>query len=276
MQTALSENAAQAILFTTRCDQMRRLAESASRESGAPVFLMNLPKTWQTPSAGELYLSELRRLGRFLVGIGGSEPSAAELAATMRQYEARRQGLCAARGRLSAADYWRAMVTSQQDGECTVQLPARPRAPRGVRLALVGGPMMAHHGEVFDLIEGAGGSVVLDATVGGELTMPAAFDPATVSADPLRALADAYFGSIPDAFRRPNTALYNWLATQIAERGVQGLVFRHYTWCDTWAAEAQRMKEWAPVPVVVTTASADGQIDRHCASRIEALVEMFA
>ena len=57
----------------------------------------------------------------------------------------------------------------------------------------------------FDLVERAGGRVVLDATEGGERTLPRPFDPARLAADPFEELADAYFDAIPDAFRRPNS-----------------------------------------------------------------------
>ena len=53
-------------------DRVRSDAMRAPRcwSSGAigPVFLLNVPSTWQTPAARQLYLDELRRLGRFLAG----------------------------------------------------------------------------------------------------------------------------------------------------------------------------------------------------------------
>ena len=92
----------------------------------------------------------------------------------------------------------------------------------------------------------AGGRVVLDATEGGQRTMPRRFDPARVASDPLQELADAYFDGIPDAFRRPNSRLYEWLGRELAARHVQGIIFRRYLWCDLWHAELQRLKQWSP------------------------------
>jgi len=234
---------AAAALFTTRCDQMRRVAETASREGDMPVFLMNVPAT-QTAAARGLYVSELRRMGRFLESLGGTAPSGEMIAHACRE------------------------CRSETD------VPAREDSGDKVRLALIGGPSAGDMRRLSDLCERAGGTIVLDATVTGELARQAPLDLEAVGADFPEALAAAYFGAIPDAFRRPNDPFYDWLSSRLAERGVQGAVFRYWTWCDKWHAEAQRLKEWADVPVVVTTATGEG-IDGHAASRIEALVEML-
>jgi len=147
--------------------------------------------------------------------------------------------------------------------------------PTLVPLALVGGPLLSTHFDIFDAIEKAGGEVVLDATETGERTLPAPLDRRRLKDDPLGELADAYFGTIPDAFRRPNTELYRWLKEKIAERGVRGIVFWHHVWCDTWRAEAQRMKEWTETPLLMLEASDDGVIDAHAVSRVQSFLEVL-
>lgn len=274
LQTALAEDAADAVVFSTRCDQMRRLAERAGADADMPVFLLNMPAIWQTDAARTLYESELRRLGRFLLDLGGEAPSHSELVAVARRYDERREALRSTRTRLGALHYWKALADFARSGESDIDAAGTPPADGAVRLALVGGPMMQHEKQLFDLIERTGGTVVLDATVSGELGLPPPIDGERLAADPFAALADAYW-QIPDASRRPNDRLYEWLEQRIAERQVQGIVFRHYTWCDTWHGEAQRLKEWAPVPVVVTVAGAEEQLDHHLASRIEAFIEML-
>ena len=84
------------------------------------------------------------------------------------------------------------------------QRPAE--APGGIPLAILGGPLLETDCEFFDLVERAGGRIVLDATEHGQRTLPRPFDPARVAAEPLEELADAYFDGIPDAFRRPEHA----------------------------------------------------------------------
>ena len=73
------------IVFTTLCDQMRRQAEVAAAGGKTPVFCLNVPRTWQDPACEQYYLAELRRLGRFLEGIGGRRPSDSELAAAIAE-----------------------------------------------------------------------------------------------------------------------------------------------------------------------------------------------
>ena len=63
-----------AVVFASSCDQLRRAFDAAQFRGGARLFLFNLPAT-QTPAAKLLYRDELRRLGQFLVEIGGTAPS---------------------------------------------------------------------------------------------------------------------------------------------------------------------------------------------------------
>ena len=75
IDTDISSLGLSAIVVTTVCDQMRYAAAMIENRGGCPVFLMNVPSTWQTDGVKKLYLDELRRLGRFLVDIGGKSPN---------------------------------------------------------------------------------------------------------------------------------------------------------------------------------------------------------
>jgi len=262
-------------VLATTCDQMRRAPEQIARESAVPVFLMNVPATWQTAAAYKLYVSELERLGRFLVRLGGAKPSPDGLARVMREYEAVRLRLRDARGALSPRSYSEAIAAFNSSGTTDLDSIEGRRRASGVPVALVGGPLMRHHFDIFDLVETCGGTVVLDASDTGERTMSAPLDRRTLRGDPLAALAEAYFGNIPDAFRRPNSLLYQWLKREMADRGVRGIIFLSHTWCDMWLAEAQRMKEWSEVPLVAVTADSDESARAHTASRIESFLEML-
>jgi len=274
MSRALFEADAAAIVVTTLCDQMRRVAELIARSSELPVFLMNVPSTWQTSTAQQLYIAELKRLGRFMVRLGGKSPSREQLAEVMREYDTTRSRIRAARGVLSARHYSEAIATFHRKGSADLAPPGAVPTPRGVPLALVGGPLMANHFQVFDVIEKAGGHVVLDATETGERTLPTPFDRRQLADDPLMELAIAYFGSIPDAFRRPNSELYRWLKRNVTERDVRGLILRRYVWCDTWHAEVQRMREWANVPLLDLDIGDDDH-DSRTASQIQSFLAML-
>jgi benzoyl-CoA reductase/2-hydroxyglutaryl-CoA dehydratase subunit BcrC/BadD/HgdB len=255
---------------------MRRAAELIARRGAMPVFLMNVPSTWQTPAAQRLYLSELDRLGAFLVRQGGRQPSDEELAGVMLAYDDARRRLQAARGTLSARQYAEAVMRFHREGPAEFALPPAEPAPGGVPLAIVGGPLLRMDTTIFEQVEASGGRLVLDATETGERTMPAAFDRRRVPDDPRMELAGAYFGSIPDAFRRPNSELYRWLKRELTGRDVRGIIFRRYVWCDIWHAELGRLRDWTRLPVLdLDVGGEDGDSRGRTAGRIQAFLEML-
>jgi hypothetical protein len=335
IDATLSGIDAASLILTTACDQMRYAAAVIESRGKCPIFLLNLPSTWQTPEVRKLYIDELQRLGRFLVQLGGKSPDNADLTQVMLAYDRARLAVHSARGRLSAREFADAIaavrghITSITDwtfadssprplGEgqgvrarenrmkkeklLLVQSPHPNPLPvgegtsnpqfsnlqsesdpgngmpqtNGIPLAVLGGPLLEPDYTFFNLIEQAGGSVVLDATEGGERTMPRMFDPVKATADPLQELADAYFDYIPDAFRRPNNQLYEWLGRELVARQVRGIIFRRYVWCDLWHAELHRLKQWSPVPVLdIDAGSDDSSAPNRVQGRIEAFLEML-
>jgi benzoyl-CoA reductase/2-hydroxyglutaryl-CoA dehydratase subunit BcrC/BadD/HgdB len=272
-EAACRDTEADAAIFTTTCDQMRRLSEQAAQTADIPVFLMHVPATWQTAGAQAYYRDELRRLGRFLVESGGRAPRDGDLAGAMRDYDDRRRELRDVGGRVSGRRFAEAIARFHREGVVDVDASETATDQTGVPLALIGSPLLAEHFKLFDLIEEAGGRVVLNATTNGERTLPKPFDRRAMRDDPLGALVDAYFGGIPDAFRRPNSQLYAWLERELAAREVRGIVFWQYLWCDTWRAEAQRMKEWAGLPFVALDSGDSPEVDGRVDSRVRALLE---
>jgi benzoyl-CoA reductase/2-hydroxyglutaryl-CoA dehydratase subunit BcrC/BadD/HgdB len=234
------------VVVTTTCDQMRHAVGLVERRSDRPLFLMNVPATWQTTAARKLYRDEVERLGRFLVNLGGESPSREKLAAVMIRHD----------------DTRKTLRNATQRVPCSTAVP----------LALVGGPILDDDRSLFDIIHQAGGCVVLDATEGGLRGLPAPLDRARLGHDPLDALVEAYFGGIPDAFRRPNDGLYTWLSRELAAREVRGILFWRYVWCDVWHAELHRLRQWSPVPVAEI---GDGEAvsPARLSGRVEAFVE---
>ncbi len=261
-----------AVVAATTCDQMRYAAARVQRAGDPPVFLMNVPSTWQTAAAQQLYREELRRLGRFVVRFGGRSPSPEELARVMLKYDSARLAVRTVRPGMSARQVSQVMVELREGGEPAIDRNAFSPQGAGVPLALVGSPLFEDDGAFLDLIEGAGGRVVLDATEGGERTLPRPFDSQSLRNDPFEELADAYFGSIPDVFRRPNHRLHDWLDQEMKARGVRGVLLRRYVWCDLWHAEVQRLKARSPVPVLEI--DVDGQ-QAGAAARTLGRIEVF-
>jgi benzoyl-CoA reductase/2-hydroxyglutaryl-CoA dehydratase subunit BcrC/BadD/HgdB len=237
------------IVLTTACDQMRRVFDLLVHRIETPAFLLNVPSTWQTVAAPRLYLDELKRLGRFLVRLGGREPSKEELARIM----------------LDAT----ASHPRDEDGVHGIPCGCGSGAP----VAVVGGPLMQRDRVLFDIVHECGGRIVLDATETGQRSLPAPFDRRRLTDDPLLELAQVYF-QIPDVSRRPNGELYRWLAAELPRAGARGVILHHYVWCDKWHAEFERLKEWAHLPMLRLDSEGRGEMDSpRVRNRIHAFVE---
>jgi benzoyl-CoA reductase/2-hydroxyglutaryl-CoA dehydratase subunit BcrC/BadD/HgdB len=265
-----------ALLLTTTCDQMRYAAALIEHEGDLPVFLMNVPSTWQTASSRRLYLEELKRLGRFLVSLGGIGPGEGHLAGVMEQYDRGRSELRAARGRWPARQLAEAVAALREGRPPALKEHGLPPSEKAVPLAIVGSPLAEADYAIFDFVEQAGGRVVLDGTESGERTVPRPFDPRRLRSDPLSELADAYFASIPAVFRRPNTGLFDWLEEEVRARGIRGILFRRYLWCDLWHVESHRLKERSLAPVLdIDVGDRDDGAMARTFGRIEAFLEML-
>jgi len=276
LNEAINDKQACGVIMTTLCDQMRRGFDVLIRRCDAASFLMNVPSTWQNLAAQNLYVDELRRLGRFLVGLGGKSPTPAGLAEVMLEYDAVRASIRASRAYLSARQYAEAIAAFGRDGPDGIAnyLPGSALLNSGVPLAIVGGPLMWSDFDIYDVVERSGGRIVLDATETGERGMCGPFDRRRIREDPLAELANAYFGGIQDASRRPNSELYRWLAHELAARAVRGIICRRYVWCDTWHAELQRLKEWTDLPVLDIDVAGNTEIERQrWQNRIRAFLE---
>jgi benzoyl-CoA reductase/2-hydroxyglutaryl-CoA dehydratase subunit BcrC/BadD/HgdB len=274
----MKSQAAGGVVVTTMCDQMRRAFDIIVRKCELPSFLMNVPNTWQNLESQKLYIDELKRLGRFLSRLSGQSPSNDTLAKIMLEYDAARATVLAAREYLSARQYAEAIAAFGRDepDQTINHVTDTELQTDGVPLAVVGGPLMKQDFVLFDIIEQSGGRIVLDATETGERGICARFDRRRIHDDPLLELADAYFGGIQDASRRPNSELYKWLQRELVTRGVQGIIFRRYLWCDMWHAELRRLKDWTNLPVLDIDTAGDNETDEYrTANRICAFLEML-
>jgi len=274
---AIANKQAAGVIVTTTCDQMRRGADFIQSQTEAPLFIMHVPTTWQTAGVHKYYLDELKRLSHFLVERGGKAPSKDELIDVMLDYQAKRNELQAWQGRISARQYADAIIKFNREGTVDRDIGKREIRAEGIAVALVGGPIMAEDLCLFDQIAESGGRIVLDGTTSGERTLVDAFDRRRLPEDPLMELVQAYFGGIPDAFRRPNSQLYEWLKEKLKEREARAIIFHRYLWCDTWHVEVQRLKEWTELPVLdLDGCDNDTNTQHRTQVRIQALMEILS
>jgi hypothetical protein len=255
---------------------MRYLSAYLGTTGSVPVFLLNVPSTWESPQARRLYREELARLGRFLITCGGCEPSFEDLVSRVKQYDARRSEALLARPKMSARRWAETLVHMRSDMDSGTVVGGNDEPREGIPLALIGGPLPAEDDVFLDLVARAGGRIVVDASEGGERTLPAPVDERRLKEDPLDELVRMYFDTIPDVFRRPNARLYEWLDEHLAAEPVRGIILRRYPFCDLWHAELHRLREWSDVPVLdLDVVVGDEGESNRTLGRIEAFLEML-
>ncbi len=233
------------VILTTACDQFRRAFDLLPPGGALPVFLMNMPATWQSAAARDLYADEVRRLGCFLESAGGQASGDGDLRAALLRRETRD-----ARHR---------------------RLERKPDVSGAAPVAVIGGPMTRGQRRLLDWIGELGGRVAVDGTEAGSRTRPAPVDRDRLRANPFDAMLDAY-GAIPDVFRRPNGAFYDWLARETA--GVRGVIVLRQVWCDLWHAEVGRIRERSRVPVLDLDMNED-RLSTRLRLRLEAFMEVI-
>ena len=116
---------------------------------------------------------------------------------------------------------------------------------------------------------------MLNASESAERCLPAAWDEATLRHSPVEALAAAYFDAIPDAFRRPDDLLYEYLGRELAWRrparnraGPAGLV--RYV-----ARAGARLRQWADLPLLDLDVSCADGAGANLANRIASFMEVL-
>jgi hypothetical protein len=264
-----------AMIFTTACDQMRRSFDAFAAAPGRRGFLFNLPATWQSPVARQMFCSELERLGRFLQTHGGQAPTNENLAQIIERRARAKQRLLELAPRGSGRQFVRAIGRFHWNSSIDISDASPAPAAGSIPVAIIGGPLTASQWGVLDLIEAAGAWIVLNATETGERSLLPDFAPGELRGDPVGALVRHYFENIVDVFQRPNTRLYAWLGERLAARGARGIVLWVHTGCDLWRAEAQTLRETFRLPVLLLEADEVLTGFPREAGRIQAFVEML-
>lgn len=236
------------IIITTTCDQMRRGSEFLNNNSEINYFLMNIPSSWQTLNSNNLYLQELKRLGEFLISVGGIKPNDEKLVSFMLSYERKRNELLSNHDTLSKK--------------------------KKIPIVLLGETLTKENFYIFDLVSEFGGEIIVNATENGERTFPAKYNKRSIKDSPLLSLTESYFNAIPNIFKRPNDEFFNWLININKTRDILGIILLRYIWCDLWHSEVARIRECLNVPLLDIEITSNKTILRE-RNRIQAFMEII-
>jgi len=244
------------IIVAITCDQMRRAVEwmldacevmshpggdGSVGDSPAPpsLFAFSVPAT---NHSRDLYRQELARLGRFLVEMGGYKPSFKSPLRGAAQIEA-----------------------SCRDSKYIER--------EGIPVAIVGGPLLIEHFELFDVVERCGGHIALDGSEGFERTQPNLHPDGPCQDEAIEMLTRAYFDTIPDAFRRPGDILDRWLTRRLEECPVKGIIFHSYVWCDLWRAKQRHLAAIASLPALFLELGSETPLQPRTIDRVQSFLE---
>jgi benzoyl-CoA reductase/2-hydroxyglutaryl-CoA dehydratase subunit BcrC/BadD/HgdB len=273
INSAVADPEALAVILPGTCDQMRRGVDFAKTHSPKPMFLMNIPVSCETPGAFDLYGAEMKRLGRFLVSIGGDGPDDETLATVMRRFDQKRRALISGEMVLTGREFDQ-IFDDGEDGDSEECVPAYLQYEQKVPVAVIGAHLLPAHSEIFDILAECGGSVALNGTDSGERVVPGSFRSQKLRQEPERELLGAYLGVIPDIFQRPNHRFFAWLRKMVEQREIQGVILLRYPWCDPWHAEVARLRECCPVPFLDLQLEGE-RIAENVGARLQAFLEML-
>jgi len=277
---------ADALVFVNTCDMMRRLPEVVRNVVDIPVFQIYLPRTAEDfPNRLNEFLRQLEKMMNFLKTLTGVD-GLPRLTSTITEYNRLRQAL-------KALDETRiqepppvkgseildlVLLATLLKSEDVIELisekmPHQPvnSQPALPRVLLAGSILTEEDRRTITLLEKEL-AIVADTICTGTRFFTETVE---VKDDPLIALANYYFNLIPCAFRRPNDRLYDFTHKLIAERLVQGIIYKTLLYCDPWRFEVQTHRTKLQLPVLEIDSDYSEKNYQQLRTRIEAFAEML-
>jgi len=263
-------NPADAVIFTTHCDQLRRGFDLAveSQPNLQNLFLFNLPATIGTEASRKVLRNEIQRLGQFLLRLGGHAPR--DLETIVPRYNAARQFLLKWISSASSKAGAEAITRFLDNASVPTKQPSMASPPGAIPVALVGGPVPQSEWDIFDTIENAGGWVALNGTENGERALEPVGEFHDIGID---WMIDSYATRCVDIFQRPNRRFYEWLKKESTVRRIKAILLWSHVNCDLWRAEVQSLKEAFHLPVLSVETNETRADAARARTRIEAFME---
>ena len=268
------------IIFTSICDQLRRISELVSPADNDNIFLFNMPATWQTEASFYLYKAELNRLTNFLCKKSNIIFEDKILANEIEKYNFQKEKLnsisqnFSADAKLKLAAHFHKHQTIDNFSK-QVSTPSKPNSNKP-RIAFIAGDLLPQESWIYKEIALAGAEISLDLSECSLQNLTKTFDLDLEKDSAFNSMSKFYFEAINDAFRRPDIKFRNKIESLIRTQKIAGVIIQHYVWCDIWQAQASALSKHLSIPVLNIDCDAESANNRQrLVTRIHAFIEML-
>jgi len=147
----------------------------------------------------------------------------------------------------------------------------------GPRILLTGSTLAMGDSRIFNLIEDAGGDVVVEEFAEGVRPY---WENVSTDGNPMEALADCYFMKrIPPAWFRPGKERLDFLIKVARDFKVDGVIWYHLMFRESYKTESyffpRRLKKETGLPMLVVESDYDPSETGQMRTRIETFIDMI-
>jgi len=283
MRTGLFGNV-DLLVGVVTCDMMRHTLEILARESGVPVFQLQMPAT-RSINAENYFVSEVGRTAKDIRSFTGASFDCSKARSFFNSRKA-----CAAviddivvNGELPAAVSRRLkhLFNIARPGKMKLFLdsirtglkPAKSRK----RLLVLGSMLCLEDDIVYRILEENGaGAIPMGISENGQSGF---YRGPRLKADTangmIAELAARSFRSDVCIRNRPNSRVYEEIRKTIATQRCDGVILKCLKFCDLWYSEKERMKQELNVPLLVLDTTYSDSEEERVRNRIEAFLEIL-
>lgn len=283
------------IVGETTCDGKKKMFELLGRIK--PLHLIHMPYLTDAAHALDFWRSELVRFQHFLEGRTGVAVTDEALTAQIRQSNRMQAAFLTLlnhhrAGRLALSGSELLVILESKGFVVDMDLyvhqlerlndelslaPAAQPSPKP-RVLLTGTPVGKGSDKVLQIIEQAGGQVLVQENCTGIKTFYYPFDETLAAKDPLTALAKRYL-QLPCACMSPNANRFDLLDRLVSDFAIQAVVDLTWQCCHTYNVESfsllDHLKTRHGVPVLHLETDYSTSDIGQLQTRIEAFLEMI-
>lgn len=272
------------------CDQMRRMQELWHKYFHIPVYVFNIPYTWQEDEASQLFGREMSWLKSELEALCGTKMDIGKLRSLVEKHNTARRLLEEINRlrreqvpRVSGCEvlelayyYW--ILDIDTYNSCLLDLikeieAREPRARKHEKRILFGGSILAHGDHrVLGLIEERGATVTGDFLYNVQSTF---IDEIDTVGDIWKNLCESYRLKKVFGNSRPNCRIYEFAKNEAEKCKADAVIYKTLKFCDPWTAEVFRMKRDLGLPFLHFDSTYSPSGEGQLITRIEAFLEIL-